>query len=688
MRIERVSDWTRPAMLRAMLRDAALVLPGVLVAGVAAWRRGGVLSLIAVLVVGVLLAGASWWRARQYDRAWLVTALDAARGDLEDSSDLIFADPAGLGPLQRLQRGRVAARLAAAVPDLAPRWPVASIAGLWLAALVTVAALLWWPASEPAVLAPAAEGGPVVPGVPRLVGQRLTVVPPAYTGLPARPLDTLDARVPVGSRLEWTLRFDPVPAGAAIVSPEGTRLPLVRDGDWTAQRVAERSFLYRVVAEGGATPPLHRIDVVADEVPRIRVVAPSRTLTQVTAGQRGWTLGFEVTDDYGVAPAARLRLVLAQGEGENVSFRERALTLRASGDARRRRFGASVDLAALGFRDAGDLVAQLIVADSHGQVVRGPSLILRRPPAALAESGLEASVRRVMPAYFTSQRQIIIDAEALIAQRARLAPEAFVAKSDAIGADQRLLRLRYGQFMGEETGGGATAAMPTSDAEEGATPAHSDDDGHDHKAGPATFGDAGDVTAEYGHTHDESEAATLLDPGTRATLRKVLDAMWQSELALRQGEPRKALGPANTALRFLKQVQQATRVFLARTGTQLPSVDEGRRLTGKRDGIAPALPALVVEPVDASPAAAWRGLASGVVPLEPLTRWLRANEGRVADPLALSAAIDAVRRDPACGACRQRLRGALWSVLARSAPGVRRRADGGASGRRYVEALR
>ncbi len=311
-----------------------------------------------------------------------------------------------------------------------------------------------------------------------------------------------------------------------------------------------------------------------------------------------------------------------RARGENVAFRERTIAIGGSGGAKRRRFAARIDLAAIGFGEPGDLVAQLIVADNRApapQLVRGPSLILRRPAAALAESGIEASVRRVMPAYFTSQRQIIIDAEALIAQRGKLAPDAFVARSDAIGADQRLLRLRYGQFMGEETGGGATAAMPTSDAEEGAeegaeqgseTAGHDD---HDHAGAPPAspaFGAIGDVTAEYGHTHDESEAATLLDPGTRATLRKVLDAMWQSERALRQGEPRRALPFANTALKFLKQVQQATRIFLQRTGTQLPPVDEARRLTGKRDGIAqPVLPVLVVPAGDAVPAAAWRALA-------------------------------------------------------------------------------
>ena len=60
---------------------------------------------------------------------------------------------------------------------------------------------------------------------------------------------------------------------------------------------------------------------------------------------------------------------------------------------------------------------------------------------------------------------------------------------------------------------------------------------------------------------------------------------------------------------------------------------------------------------------------------------------RVADPLSLFAAIDAVRGDPDCHDCRQRLRGLLWTVLARPPAQVRRRTTD-AAGERYLDALR
>jgi hypothetical protein len=692
-----VAGWAKPARARSIRDDLLLATPIVLVMAVLGWRlanpaTGCALALLGTVAFGLIASH----RARRYDRRWLIAAIDAARRDAEDSTDLLFADPAALTPFQRLQRARVAARLAAGpAPDLYPARSHRTTVGLWLAAAVVMAAIALWPdrAGPGGALSPAHEGT-AKPGVPTLTAQRLTVIPPAYTGLPARALGTLDARVPAGSRLEWTLAFSPEPAAASIDVVDGTHTRLAPSGaTWTADRIAERGLLYRVVAQAGQPmPPLHRIDVTADQPPQIRLVSPAATLVQIAPGQRSWSLSFEATDDYGVQPVASLRLVVAQGEGENVRFSQRIVTVRGTAAPRRRIFSTTIALAGTGFTEPGDLVAQLTVADARSpapQRVVGPAIILRRLPAGGAESGLDAMISRTMPAFFSSQRQVIIDAEALLAARPRPMPDRFLARSTSIADDQRLLRMRYGQFMGEEVGGGATNAMPTSDAEEGSAPPTEEHAG-EPPAPPPQFGQESAIVETYGHTHDEAEAATLLDPGTRATLRQALDNMRQSETALRLGDPRRALPFAYKALRFIKQVQQATRIFLARTGSQLPPVDLARRLTGDRSDMAGrGLASNVADPVDATPSAIWAALdmRNDAAGLDALARWLRVNEARVPDPLALSAAIDTLHRDPSCAACRAKLRATLWSALPRPTPGLTRRPAGDAVGRRYLDAL-
>ena len=713
--------------MRSVADDVLIGLPAAALVGIAAWRLHGVLAaaLITGLGMAVLLAFA-WWRTRRFDQRWLVRQLDARRTDMEDSTDLLFADAGVLNPLQQLQRTRLQQRLSTGnAPDLRAAWSTSRIAATWIAGAIAIAALLYWPPPQATSthLAPSAEAGPVVAGVPRLVAQRLRIIPPAYTGLPVRNEASLDAKAPQGSRLHWTLHFEPQPEAAELVFHDGTRLALVREGeDWNAQRTLDKSMLYRVQPRTAQPQPatrLHRLDAIADKPPQIKVIAPDRSLSLVTPGQRTWPLLFEVSDDHGVAANAQLRITLAQGQGENITFREQTLNVRGSGSATLKRFSPQLDLAALGFAVGDDLVAQLSASDNRvptPQLVRSPSLILRWPSDLGNEStGLDGMVKKVLPAYFRSQRQIIIDAEALLKEKKKLGADKFVERSDAIGVDQRILRLRYGQFLGEESEG-QPKLMPTNDAEED-NDDHTDHaegketkpadaptagvpaDDHDHAADDtkATFGNEANVLEEYGHTHDHAEAATLLDPETRATLKQALDQMWQSELHLRQGDPQQALPYANKALGFIKQVQQATRIFLARVGPELPPIDETRRLSGDRAGLVRRELALAsLDDHDVVPATMWRALeeAPGAAPVEwepqlqALERWLHDNEPRVPDPLAFVAAIDAVRGDPQCIECRRSLRGLLWTALSRPPAHVPRREQGDASGARYLDALR
>jgi hypothetical protein len=706
------AGWLRPVRWRARAQTALLGLPLVLQAAALVWRLAGLAPALVVAGFGVVAtAFLAAWSAARFDMRWLLWRLDAERPDVEDSADLLLAAPQELGVLQRLQRQRLLARLAAG-PMLAkrPLWDWRRLALAWGLGLAVAAAALFWPGAAGPMGREGLAAGRAVQGPPVLTARTLRVVPPGYTGLPARTADGLSVKAPVGSALIWRLRFAPQADAVGLVFLDGRKVALVRDGeDFVGRAVLDRSALYRVEALGEAKPgALHRLDAVADAPPVVRVLAPEATVTQGTAGQRRWDLRFEARDDHGVLAGARLRLIRAEGSGENVRFRESVRTLGGTGPARARRFAVSVDLAALGMGPGDELVAQLMVRDNRpggGQAGQSASLILRLPSEReAAVAGLEGMVQRVMPAYFRSQRQIIIDIEALLKARPGLGADIFAARSNNIGADQRILRLRYGQFLGEESEGQprapSLADLLTSDGDTSTKAApklvlpegHDAFDGHDHgssgRAAPQ-FGEEGDVLAQYGHAHGDSETATLFDPRTRETLRQALDAMWQAERSLRQAEPAAALPQAYAALGFIKDVQQATRIFLQRTGPVLPPIDETRRLGGKREGILPG--AVGVRAQDDA-AAVPRALFAVLAARAPEAGELRALEGwlagaEVPDRLALVAAIDAVRGDPDCAACRARLRAALWGALAVPPAAVARR-ESDAVGGRYLDALR
>ncbi|WP_282256178.1 hypothetical protein [Stenotrophomonas sp. PS02299] len=710
--------WQRARRRRALI-TLLLGLPWALAATVPALRLAGFDTACVVGTVSLLACAAfATAHVRQLDRQWLQRQLDGS-GASEDSADLLFADAATLNPLQQRQRTHVLAMLERAMPELRPRWPRGALALCWIAGLAIVVLAFGWPRSGPGsvpvrtpVPGSAAAAGPL-----RLQSTRLRIDAPAYTGQATLTQNALDAKVAADSRLSWSLRFDRAPDKAWLQFHDGRRLPLIeREGQWQAQDVARMPLLYRVVSEPAlAETRLHRLDVVADRAPSVRVLEPTASLVLGTPGQRQWALRFEASDDYGVAAQATLSITTTQGSGENITFVKRSVTLAGSGEATARRFAHTLDLAALGAQPGNDVIAQLEVRDNHAptpQTGRSSSVILRLPSAEVALGAeLEGRIKKTLPAYFRSQRQIIIDAEALIRQRRSLAAEDFVKRSDAIGVDQRILRLRYGQFLGEESEGAPkpppTSDLPTSDAptadghdddhehDHGAQAGAQDDHGHDHGSTanadiPPVFGSETDVLSEYGHTHDHAEATTLLDPQTRATLKAALDQMWSAEGELRQGRPEQALPFAYKALGFIKQVQQAERIYLARVGPELPPIDESRRLGGDRAGLASReLPLAARTPPDPAIVEAWQRLGddNGAPDLDALAAWQQRNAAYLPDALDLAAAIEQLRIEPDCGDCRQRLRAQLWRALQRPLPQAMQRSAADAMGQRYLDAL-
>lgn len=685
------------ARRREALRVGLLAAPWLAALAVLVLRHQSTPVAIVALVAGLLATVVALaLRLRPLDAAWAVRQLDERR-DLEDSSDLLLADASRLGPLQRLQRERVESRLRAQPADLRRPLPMRALIASLLGATAVVVAALAWPTHLP-VTEPAPRAGITAAGeasAVRLLAASVEITPPAYTGLPASLSSDLSLRAPEGSRLRWSLRFEGEPEAVSLALHDGSTLPLARDGEaWTGELTLARSQLYRVqvqAAPSGEPPALHRLEATPDLPPEIRALEPDRNLSLRSEGQRAWPLRFEARDDHGLG-AARLVLTLAQGSGEQVTVTERTLALRGEGDGKARTYARALDLSDIGLAEGDDLIARLEVADNRApapQWARSASFILRWPaPLATESTGMEGLVQRALPAYFRSQRQIILDIEALVPQRPVLAPDVFIARSDTIGVDQRILRLRYGQFLGEEDEPGP-AAPPTGDHEDD----HHDGDGHDHGGqetaqATAPLGSGVNVLEDFGHTHDDAEAATLLDPQTRGLLKQALDAMWQSEGELRQGQPERALPHAYRALEFVKLAQQATRIYLARTGLELPPVDETRRLTGKREGIASRRHGLV--PAEDPAAAArtlWRTLGEpgAAIDLGPFEDWLRGREA--ATDLELAQALESVRADPDCRDCRERLRTRLWPLLppARPLPDAREAPD--AEGEAWLRAL-
>ncbi len=694
----------RPVQQRRRAIGLALLLPPALALAWLAWHRIGEVAALLVLAAAAITYG--MWLLQERRRCglrWYARALNAADRRFDDSAELLLADSTGLPALAQLQQRRLQTRVAEHVPDLRPGWPPLALFGSAALAGVILLLSLWSPHPTTAPVPPQTESETTVAPPVRLVSGRLDSTPPRYTGITPGQSDALDARVPEGTLLRWQLDLQPPPRSARLRFHDGRTLELARDGlQWSNRSTIATAALYRI--EIDADTPLadarrYRLDVVADAPPQIRVEAPDKTLSLRESTQNTWDFDIRASDDYGLGEAL-LEIVRAQGSGENIAVKQSTQRLRGEGSARERRYRHRIDLAALELSPGDEVIVRFEVADNRApqaQRSRSASYILRLPPPLADDSvGMDGLVRTTLPAYFRSQRQLIIDTEALIAERPKLSEDRFVAKSDALGVEQKILRLRYGQFLGEEFENGGAHDAPASakkDTKDG-DGEHADETGehaHDEAAtaAPKRFGDAGNVLAEFGHTHDHTEAATLLDPDTKRILRVALEAMWQSELHLRTGEPQQALPYEYTALEQIKLVQQATRIYLARVGLELPPVDEARRLSGERAGLHDGTNAAVAASApDADLDAVWHELRAGSAP--DWVRWDAWQQRRgmqSADALDLAAAADSLRRDPSCQPCLHDLRDRLWPLLPRASAASAGRPAADAAGRAYLDAL-
>lgn len=656
-------------------------------------------AALLVLVLSIVLV------IRRRSERWLIRRLDDQRVEFEDSAALLFRHELPEG-LAALQRRRLQARLSAiGLRELAlPQQWRGQLCGALLALLVVLVAS-WIPFTTSSVETPAANSGVAPPAAnraARLIDTAVQLQPPAYTGLQESHSTTLDLRAVEGSRARWVLQFDPPPERVELVFLDGSLLPLQRfaadssdspeaspvRGGFAADMALTASTRYRLQFDGvlqNAELPAHRIDVTPDLAPQISVSAPGQTLTQI---EQPGPLRFEAqaSDDFGLGSASLL-ITLAKGDGELVEVSERRLALRGEGDARQQSFRHRFEPSDYGFGPGGDLILRLEVSDTRrpvAQVARSASYILRWPRSRDSGSeGMQGLVQRSLPAYFRSQRQIIIDSEALLAERAELSEERFVGRSDAIGVDQRLLRLRYGEFLGEEV----------EDAGNALPEGHSLDDGHGH-ADPGAFGNAQSLLEAFGHAHDTAEATTLFDPVTRERLRAALREMWQSELHLRSGDPAQALPYQHRALELIKQIQQATRIYLARVGLELPPIDFSRRGSGEPRNREPAPrdPLPTLQRGDESVARLWQALApQGAAAagrdaaMQAFGTWLDARPP--ADSLDLREAYDRLQREPNCADCAAALRAALWSTLVPPPQGPAARLSPDELGRAWLRAL-
>lgn len=527
-------------------------------------------------------------------RTWRIGDADVVRyfntnyPELEESCGLLLRSPDSLGTLEQLQFRKIE-RIFNNITPPHPYRPQLRIAVIFLIAalIVSAAVYIWW---HPFVLhhrkvneeKKQAAREVVLPGITAV---NITVTPPAYTRKAPRKQQQFDLEVEEGARLQWEIHTSSPAPSLQLILNDSNQVQLQPGNEqgtvWNGGITATRPGFYQVrLAE--KLSELYKIAVIKDQPPVITVQSPaSYTMIDYGMPQRV-TLKVALTDDYGIS-AAGIQATLASGSGESVKFKEQAIAFDAVFNGARRQYSLerTLHLGPLGMQPGSELYLYVQAQDNHQQHTRSGMYMIVLPDTAqlMSLEGLANSVN-VKPEYFRSQRQIIIETEQLIREKDTITEKAFRERSNNLGIDQQLLRLRYGRFLGEEFE--TNIGEQRADEEE-----HDHDHGHEAEdaANAKDFNNAEKIVDQFSHRHDIAEDATFFDAATKQQLKATLTEMWNAELRLRTFKPQDALPYEYKALRLLKDLQQKSRAYVGKTSVKTTPLKPEKRLTGELDKI-------------------------------------------------------------------------------------------------------
>ncbi|USX27403.1 DUF4175 family protein [Oxalobacteraceae bacterium OTU3CINTB1] len=547
----------------------------------------GAIALAAIAIWVIWLAADIYRLHRRIADQW-TSWLNAAIPALEDSSTLLAAE--AKTPIARLQQQRLQSRLAQVLTGDDYRRIARTRVRFGFVPLVAslIAAGAAWgfqakPVRAGMPAAAASANKPIADGE-----VYLRVAPPAYTGVAGFETAARDIQIPQYSEVRWCVR-KPVGAQPVVELGDGQALSITAD---CATRRIEDSLFWRT---RGAAGTRYNIRVTPDQPPQVTIIEPTELIHLLPKNVKAVQLSVLATDDYAISRAS-LHMTLARGSGENVRFTDREVPLPKSADPKSRGWKKQWTLAELGMEPGDELYFFVRATDNAPDTphtMQSPTYTLRLPGPDAESLDSTALPSMVKPENLRSQRQIIIDTEQLVADmqaNPKMPAATLRSRSEGIAADQAALRLRYGQFLGEESSlfgdehghGGAGHKEDTHEEDDHKEDEHKEG-GHsapEHHGGSAGMGSEVAAMHQFGHVHDQEDNATIFDPQTKAVLKRALSAMWDAEKSLRAISPKPALAPEYKALEAIKELQAAERVYLHRTAFVPPALKEEKRMSG------------------------------------------------------------------------------------------------------------
>lgn len=438
----------------------------------------------------------------------------------------------------------------------------------------------------------------------RIANQRVVIKPPQYTGAENISSDKMNVKALEGSVLSWTLKFT-APLKEVNLESIGKYKRSMKPYKGAYQLTSTLAhsgfykFNYTDVNDRKYESDIFQLVALKDQSPTVAINNLDRFTLLEFNDNKNISFKTSLADDYGLASTSIIATV-SKGTGESVKFREERMDFDKplKNGAKKATLTKSINLDALKMTPGDELYFYVEVYDNKQPTPnrnRTETYFISIRDTTNYEFSLEGALGvDLMPEYFRSQRQIIIETEQLIKDKPKLAEKDFNFKSNELGFDQKTLRLKYGQFMGEEFETGITAepeheeidhAVDHEDEDPLAEYSHNHDGDNEHNLVAETGEEEEDPLHDYKHNHDDPEETTLYTASVKGKLRAAMTEMWDAELYLRLYEPEKSLPYQYRALELIKEIKNHARIYVHRMGFDPPPIKEDKRLTGKIEDV-------------------------------------------------------------------------------------------------------
>lgn len=555
----------------------------------------------------------------RFNTSHIIQFMNVRYPALQESTDLILRQEDELTLLQQLQREKTLASFENIYPSVKLPNRLVQAIGIFIGCslsyfalsrfAITESVIRFMPGTQQQIIPTSSQEAVIIESL------SIQVTPPSYTAIASYKPKNPSVSIPEGSMVEWTITFSSLPLDGQIIFPgrDSTRLKPAGSHSFKFSQTFSTSAFYQFQWRDSMRTyrsDYHKIDLIKDQPPKISVTNLDQFTELLHTDNHVMDVKADLSDDYGLNDS-QLIATVSKGSGEGIKFREEKIRFDTPQNISGKHLTAhtTLDLKKLGLEPGDELYFYVEATDTKTPLSNRNRtetfFISLKDTASYTLTSDEGLGVDLMPEYFRSQRQIIIDTEKLLKQQKekKITKEKFNATSNELGYDQKVLRLKYGQFLGEEEDSGiphgtqpgeANHQEEENDEEKDPIKAfgHQHDtknehnlvadkktDTHQHEDETQDEEGKGDPLKGFVHQHDNQEEATFFMISVKTKLKIALSLMWDAELYLRIYTPAQSLPYQYKVLNLLKEISNDSRIYVHRMGFDPPPLKEEKRLT-------------------------------------------------------------------------------------------------------------